>query len=306
MEDGSAAAKPETASLLRACIQVVRPHQWVKNIFILAPLFFSHQLLNWESLQASAQAFLFFSLLSSAVYILNDITDRKSDRLAPNKSKRPLANGTLSLTLALCLLTACLAAAALIGSLSDFAKDCLIWGGLYGLINIAYNAGMKQIPILEKFLVSSGYVIRILLGSAAIGQTPSFWILFTTASVSFLLVAGKRRDDLAMIEREGLPLSMRPVLAHYSRAFLDQVIMIAASVTIMTYLLFCMSDYAIHRYGESFAFSAVFVVFGVLRYVQITQLGRGADAPTTLVMQDGILRISILLWSGYVAYIAYG
>ncbi len=297
---------PRELGFLRGVVRLLRPHHWLKNVFVVAPLVFSMRLFEAEAIVATALAVGFFCLLSSAVYVVNDIADRKRDQIAPRKAHRPLVSGAVSLPVAWTLSVVLLIAAAALIVASPASRPLAVLGAVYLGINLGYSLGLKHVPLLELFIVASGYIIRLLVGSAVVQQTPSHWILVATGTVALLLVTGKRRADLIAIERDGLDTGQRPVLEHYSHGFLSQIITISASTTIVTYLLFVISDYAIARYGDMIVTSGIFVAFGVLRYVQITQSDSGADSPTTLVMSDGPLRTVILLWAFFIMAVAYG
>ena len=291
---------------LRLTVRLLRPGHWLKNVFVVAPLVFSKRLFEPEAVFATVLAVGFFCLLSSAVYVFNDISDRERDRITPHKAHRPLASGAVSLSAACTLAIALLIVATALIAVSPTSLPLAVLGAVYLAINLGYSLGLKHVPLLELFLVASGYLLRLLVGSAAVQQTPSHWVLVATGAVALLLVTGKRRADLIMLERDSLDTAQRLVFAHYNRSFLNQIITISASTTIVTYLLFVISDYAVARYGDMFAASAVFVTFGVLRYVQITQDGSSAKSPTLLVMSDGPLRTAILLWAVFIIAVAYG
>ncbi|MBI3419659.1 MAG: hypothetical protein HY053_05970, partial [Proteobacteria bacterium] len=151
-------------------------------------------------------------------------------------------------------------------------------------MNIAYSLVLKRVNLVEMFVVASGYVLRVLAGCAAIGAAPSPWILSATGILALLIVAGKRRSDPGQASR-------------YAVEYLDNIIAVLGAATIVTYLLFTASDYATQRYGQLVIATSVFVAYGVLRYMQLIQSGKGADEPTTLVLSDAGIRACVVLWA---------
>ena len=283
-------AKRSSAGALGAAIRLMRPEQWVKNGFVLVPLFFSGRV----DLPLVVQSFLgaaAFALLSSATYILNDLCDIEADKLHAKKKNRPLASGRVGLKTAVAM-----AAGLFLGSIAIVAAAGLpgriyLIGGVYAAINLAYSLGLKHVPVVELLMVSSGYILRLIAGSVIDGEALSSWIIVCTGLVSLMLVAGKRRADIAAIDQ-----AVRPSLKHYSVAYLDQVMTVLAAATFVTYLLFCLSDYAVARFGTDVTITSVFVLFGIFRFLQIVSVQSGGDSPTDMVLRDVALRTCILLW----------
>ncbi|HVY13062.1 MAG TPA: UbiA prenyltransferase family protein, partial [Alphaproteobacteria bacterium] len=250
---------------LKGAVLLLRPHHWIKNGFVLVPAFFGGQAHNTPlMLQALGAAFL-FCLVSSLIYVFNDLRDVEADRLHAKKKLRPLASGMVSSTTALVLMVALVGGmAALIWALQP-GRDFLAVLGLYIALNLAYSLGLKQLALAEIFLVSSGYILRLIAGAMIVNETLTHWIIACTGLVSLLLTVGKRRGD--MVQNNDVNNSRRS-LATYSIPYLDHVMTMLAACTIVTYLLFTMSDYAHKRFGEYVMLSAVFVLFGIMRYLQ--------------------------------------
>jgi 4-hydroxybenzoate polyprenyltransferase len=152
---------------------------------------------------------------------------------------------------------------------------------------------MKHVPVLELFMVASGFILRLLAGSIIVGETPSSWIVVCTGLVSLMLAVGKRRGDIANVLDE---TGRRRSLKHYTLAYLDQLMTVLATATFVTYLLFCISDYGMARFGTSVAVTSIFVLFGIFRFLQIIAVQAGGDSPTDIVLGDTPLRTAILLW----------
>jgi 4-hydroxybenzoate polyprenyltransferase len=269
-----------------AFLQLMRPRQWVKNFFVLAPLFFGLELFDAQSALRIGIAFIIFCLLASAMYVFNDLHDAEADKLHPKKRLRPIAAGAISQSQAMIIGIALLVAAVILAVLVDFSAKFYACLAIYTALSVLYSLGLKRVNLVEIFIVASGYVIRVLAGCAAIGAHPSVWILSATGVIALLIVAGKRRSEIEINPASTLA---------YSLSFLDSAIGILGAATIVTYLLFTTSDYATQRYGEHVIGTAVFVMYGVLRYVQLIKDGK-ADDPTTLVLKDNGIRLCLILW----------
>ncbi|MFZ2619454.1 MAG: decaprenyl-phosphate phosphoribosyltransferase [Alphaproteobacteria bacterium] len=295
---------PPNPPLLPALLRLMRPHQWVKNGFVLAPAFFSGQLGLPHVWMHSLLAVFTFCLLSSAIYVLNDWHDAPQDRLHPKKKLRPLAAGHVPPTQAALLLLALLVAVAGLGVLLDLPP--LGWGLLatYALVNVAYSFYLKQVPVLEWFVLSSGFVLRLMFGAAVLGVVLSPWIQLCTWLVAMMLVVGKRRGDLAADEKTAA--AKRPVLQHYTVFYLDAVNLILATATFTCFTLFCVSDYAVSRFGEPVLLAAPLVLFGLLDYLRLVHvLGKGDD-PTELVLKERSLQLCLLLFALLFGGLLYG
>ena len=277
-----------------AYVRLLRPQQWAKNAFVVAPLFFSLRLQEPGALRNTTLALLLFVLTSSLVYIFNDLRDIDADRAHSVKRGRPLASGAVSVRGAWVLGSALLA---LIGGLllvSGLGAGCMAALAVYVGVNVAYSLGLKQVPLLEMCMVASGFVVRLVAGCIAIGVEPTEWIVLNTALISLLLVVGKRRSDVVTqqaVHRHNA------VLKAYSPGALDMMMSVLASGTVMTYILFTVSAHAVNHFGARYLYiSSAFVVLGVLRYVQLAHDGQGTDDPSTLAVRDPLLRYCVLAW----------
>lgn len=280
------------SSRIAAAIALMRPKQWVKNGFVLVPMFFSGH--GDLPLAASALiAAISFCLLSSTIYILNDLCDLEDDKLHEKKRFRPLPSGRISVPAAIGLGAALLSTSIALPFLAGLPIGFFFLAALFAAMNLAYSLGMKHIPILELFILSSGYVLRLIAGSTIVGEPLSSWIVVCTGLVSMMLAVGKRRGDVAnALDQAG----RRRSLQHYTVPYLDQLTTLLAGATFVTYLLFCISDYAMQRFGADVTITSVFVLFGIFRFLQILTVESGGDSPTDIVVDDGPLRISIFMW----------
>ena len=280
------------SSLIAAAIALMRPKQWVKNGFILVPMFFS----GHSDLRLAASALIAaisFCLLSSTIYILNDLCDLEDDKLHEKKRFRPLPSGRISVPVAIVLGVALLSTSIALPLVAGLPIGFFFLAALFAAMNLAYSLGMKHIPILELFILSSGYVLRLIAGSTIVGEPLSSWIVVCTGLVAMMLAVGKRRGDVAnALDQSG----RRRSLQHYTVPYLDQLTTLLAGATFVTYLLFCISDYAMQRFGADVTITSVFVLFGIFRFLQILTVESGGDSPTDIVVDDGPLRISIFMW----------
>ena len=264
-------------------VNLLRIRQWAKNVFVLAPLFFASQLFNAPAMFRGISAFVIFCLVSSAVYIFNDWRDIEADRRHAKKWARPLASGVISVHMAFTLMALLLIAAAAIGFYTAMPSNFWIVVATYIVLNLMYSAGLKQISVLELFLVSSGFLLRLLAGGFAIDVELSSWIVAATFMVALLLATAKRRGDIA--QKNDVTVS-RKSLAKYNLAYLDAVLSTLVGATLVVYLLFCVSDHAAGRFGQLVLLTAVPVAFGLLRYLQLVMVGGDGDSPTDLVLGD--------------------
>jgi 4-hydroxybenzoate polyprenyltransferase len=296
-----APSKRSAMSQLAAAAALMRPEQWIKNGFILIPVFFSGRV-DWPIVGNALLGALAFSAFSSAIYIFNDICDVEDDKQHAKKRLRPLPSGQISVPAAIALAVALFAVSVAIVFAAGLPARLFLIGGIYAAINLAYSLGMKHVPVLELFMVAAGYILRLLAGSVIDAEALSPWIIVCTGLVSLMLVVGKRRGDVAnALDESGRRKSLR----HYTLAYLDQLTTILAAATFVTYLLFCISDYGMIRFGTNVPITAIFVLFGIFRFLQIVSVQAGGDSPTDLILRDGPLRTSILLWLLTFAVIIY-
>jgi 4-hydroxybenzoate polyprenyltransferase len=276
--------------------------QWTKNVFVLAPLLTGQKLFQIDAVWMSAWAVIVFSLSASFIYIVNDILDRQRDCLHPTKKSRPLAAGKVTPISAAALALLCLAAFFLSFVYSGLPSKVALVIALYAALNMAYCFGLKNVPILEFMIVASGYVLRVIAGCFAISVVPSMWLLATTASVALLIVVGKRRGEITDGE-QGMD---RPSLKLYTPEILDMMMTILTSITIATYMLFTMSDYAVERYQSHYLVAtSAFVVFGTFRYLLLVKTSNGHAAPTDFILSDPGILITVVLWALSLTVILY-
>ena len=273
--------------------KLLRVHQWLKNFFIFAPAFFADSLFNLFSLQNTFLAFLAFGLIASSVYIFNDIKDIESDKKHPTKRLRPIATGDVPVHAA-SVLGIILAASGLSLSISIHV-ECLYVLLTYLSLNIAYSHFLKRFAIVDVLIVSLGFILRLFMGAAALQMPLSKWIIVMTFLLAMFLALAKRRDDCRISKEQG-NIVMREALNGYSFQFIDISLAIMSSVLLVAYLLYCMSSDVIARLGENVYLTFLFVVIGILRYLQIIFVYGGGGSPTLVLIKDYFIKIIFICW----------
>jgi decaprenyl-phosphate phosphoribosyltransferase len=274
-------------------LELMRPRQWIKNGFVLAPLFFGADLLHRVQVLHALTAFVAFCLASSAVYIFNDWRDMEADRVHAKKKSRPLASGRISVTAAVAAMLMLLAGAVAVIVLAGLPPAFGLIVLVYLAINLGYSLGLKQVAVIELFLVSSGFILRLIGGGIALAVILSPWIVVATGAVALLLATGKRRGDIA---RRNDTQGARKSLAGYNLPFLDSVLSALTGTTLVVYLLFCVSDYAVGRYGTNVLITALPVAVGLMRYLQLIIVYEDGDSPSELVLRDRGLFASVMVF----------
>ncbi|HXQ40854.1 MAG TPA: UbiA prenyltransferase family protein [Candidatus Udaeobacter sp.] len=289
-------------SSLPPIVALLRPHQWIKNLFVAAPLFFTPSAVSVAAAVEVALGVLAFSALASAVYVVNDWRDREADRRHPVKQKRPLASGQVKLGTA-ALLAFCLALGAIMASVIWLPRGFLEVLLAYGALNLAYTFFLKRISIVDVLVIAIGFVLRIYAGGVLIHVTPTVWIVACTLLLALFLALAKRRDDLV----RGLDDDHRESLAGYNLPFLDTSLGVVLAALVVCYLLYTTQPGNMARLGSDKLFlTAPFVIAGVLRYLQITLVEHRSGSPTRLAISDPFLLISIFGWLATFAWLIYG
>lgn len=288
---------------MKAYVRLARPQQWIKNLFLFAPLIFSKHLLEGPFLLTELQGFVVFCLLSSAVYVLNDIADREADRQHPIKRDRPIASGLVrpgsaaAWAIGLLLISAALGW----GLPSKFHISAL----LYFLLNLAYSFWLKQLLLVDVFIIAAGFMLRVLAGAFVIGVEVSHWLVLCTLFVSVFLAISKRRAEI-ILNSATESFSTRPVLREYDVAFIDQIMTVAASGMAISYALYTVADRTVAMFGtENLIFSTVFVLFGIFRYLHLVRKHKSEDNPTTLLVSDPIMITNVFAWFATCVLIIY-
>lgn len=281
--------------------KLLRPHQWVKNGFIAAPLLFTPAAVSAQSVATVLVGVVSFCCLSSAVYIFNDYMDRETDRQHARKRLRPLAAGTVSVPVAFLLMAMLFAGggALALGLSLKFASIA----GIYLGLNLVYSVWLKHVSIIDLMLVAAGFVLRVEAGAALIGVEPSVWIIVMTGLLALFFILAKRRDDL--IKRLGD--DHRGSLEGYTKPFLDAMMGVILGALLVAYLIYTTDEQAMERLGtDNLVYTTPFVIAGIFRYLQITIVEERSGSPTTIVLTDPFLIVTFLGWLLTFVVLLYG
>jgi 4-hydroxybenzoate polyprenyltransferase len=285
-----------------ALIRLARPRQWVKNVFVVAPLFFTPSAANAHNLGVTAAAFLVFCLLASAIYVFNDWCDCEADRAHPSKCTRPLASGEVSRGIGL-LWAAILAAGGAALALGVLPPSAMALAGVYALMSAAYSIWLKHVAVLDVLIVAAGFVLRVDAGAAAIAIVPTPWIVICTFLLALFLALAKRRDDLV----KDMSGAHRPALAGYNQQFVDTALGVVLAALLVSYLIYTTDAAVMHKFGtDRLYLTAPFVAAGVLRYLQIALVEQRSGSPTDLAITDRFLILAVLGWIATFAVLLYG
>ena len=289
--------------MLKSLVILLRPQQWLKNLFVLAPAFFAGSFLIVDVLKGSLLTFLIFSAAASTVYIFNDWIDRQADSKHPEKKTRPIASGQISGKIALITGLLTLLMSMLIG-LSFLNFEVIAITGSYLVLNLAYTLILKNIAILDVSSIATGFVLRLFAGSEATGIELSSWIITLTFLLALFLALAKRRDDVIR-EQRGEERT-RTSIKGYNLRFLDQTMTVMGAVVIVAYLQYChAADRTIQITSSRLYLSAAFVVIGLLRYMQLALVEERTGNPTRILIEDRFTQINLLVWGGFFAWMLY-
>ena len=274
-------------------LKLLRPKDWAKNLFLFLPLFFGREISDIHKVIAVALGFIAFSSIASSIYIINDYRDREDDRKHPVKCKRPLASGAVSPTAGL-VIAALLIIAGF--TLAWFIRDKFVFVlAIYFLINLGYSLGLKAIPILDLMLLATGFVLRIKAGSVIAYVPLSEWIVIMVFLLAIFMAIGKRRDDVLLKLSTGT--DMRKSVKGYNLEFLNVLLALVCAVIIVSYLMYCMSPATIQFLGTyRLYYTCVFVMAGIIRYLQIIYVSADAGSPTKILYKDRFIQVTLLLW----------
>jgi 4-hydroxybenzoate polyprenyltransferase len=276
-------------SLLVQLVKLARPWHWIKNGFVVAPVPFALAVGAELDPTVFALGLLGFSLVNSAAYAFNDVRDAEADRHSPTKRGRPVASGAVSPTLAL-LLAATLAVVGLALCLLTGVRAAVAFSLIYLGTNLVYSLGAKNLPVVDVFLLASGFLIRVILGCALVDAAPSNWLLLCSSALALFIAFGKRRADLVA----GLTSEHRASLAGYTRAFLDSALGITAGIAMFAYALYSQESPAFVEGRELVGLP--FVAFGILHYLRVA-IGEGlGGSPVEMAYRSRSLQISVLGW----------
>jgi 4-hydroxybenzoate polyprenyltransferase len=300
--EAKAGLRSQKKGVLNLLIVAMRSHQWVKNLFIFAPLLFGRKLTDLAAVGAALAAFCVFCLLSSALYIFNDWLDADEDRAHPEKRNRPVSSGELPVSTAL-LFSAALAAAAF--SLAWWlGTSFAAIAGLYFVLIIAYCLSLKRLIVLDCIVIGSGFVLRVIGGAVAISVVPTHWLIACAFLLALFLAFSKRRQELLTLSDNAV--EHRKVLGQYSVAYLEHVNIILIGAVIVSYALYTVAPETVERFGtDTLIYGTVFVIYGMLRYLALINHPENGGNPSKMLLKDRPLLITVAAWSLYNAIVIY-
>lgn len=279
-------------------LRALRPGQWVKNLFVLAPLLFGKAVLRPEATLRTLVAFAAFCAVASALYLVNDVLDRERDRDHPLKRYRPIASEAVSVGTA--LVTSAVLLAAGTALLVARAPEALTATLVYAAVTALYSLVLKSVPLLDVFVISSGFVLRVLAGSAAARVAPSHWLLLCTFFLALFLALSKRRGELVLRGSAG-----RPSLEAVPERLLESFENVALGTTVVAYALYTVAPETVAWFGtDRLLVTVPFVVFGLFRWRLLEVRGGGEDASTDLFTDRGLL-LTVVLWGATCAALIY-
>jgi decaprenyl-phosphate phosphoribosyltransferase len=289
-------------TIIRNFLALIRSHQYVKNLFIFLPLFFVGQFSNSTLLLNGFIAFVAFSFAASSIYILNDFLDIEEDRKHPKKKHRPLASGLISTKAAFFIMGLLFfTGTVLMGMLSLKALFVLL---TYITLNIGYCFYLKHIAIVDITIIAIGFILRLFVGSFVTDVTLSSWIVIMTFLLALFLAIAKRRDDVLHFIKTGT--KMRKVIDGYNLQFIDSSMTIMAAVVIVSYILYTTSVQVEERVQSEYLYvTSLFVLLGVLRYLQISIVENNSGSPTKIILKDKFIILTLLSWVLSFVFIIY-
>jgi 4-hydroxybenzoate polyprenyltransferase len=300
--EGVQIAKSKSSSLPRLLVTAMRPHQWVKNLFVFAPLLFGMKLGEPQAVLRALLACLCFCLLSSGLYLVNDLVDAEVDRSHPEKRFRPIASGALTfgaaLTLAIVLFALAFGMAFALGPKFGFLAVT------YFVLILGYCLAFKQALVLDGMLIAAGFVLRVVGGAIAVGVTPTHWLIVCAFLLALFLAYSKRRQELLILLDEAA--QHRRVLGQYTVSFLDQANNILLGATTVCYALYTVAPETVERFGtDKLIYGTVFVIYGLLRYLALLQNTENGGNPSKMLVRDKPLLLAIVGWATYNFLVIY-
>ena len=285
--------------VIRAVLKLLRIKHWIKNGFVLAPLVFSLEFLHPESLIKAVVAFFSFCLMSSTVYVINDIIDRDRDRNHPKKKHRPIAAGRVSPGAAFVIAGTLLVCSVMLALVVHSSSLFIL--AIYLALNLLYSFVLKHMVIIDVIGIAMGFILRITMGAVAISVELSSWIIVTTFFISFFFGATKRYNELSTIDGSD---DNRPVLGSYNIKFLNHLIIISLTLTIISYSLYTIDLVTVEKFrSRHLLYTIPFVVYGVFRYLYLVYVDGKGDDPAEIVLQDVPIIVDVILWLCAVVFI---
>jgi 4-hydroxybenzoate polyprenyltransferase len=275
----------------------LRPKQWVKNVFIFAPMIFSLHIFQIDYLWRSLLAFLLFSLVTGAMYVFNDILDREKDRLHPEKKARPVASGRLAVRVA--LPAAVVTIVGVMAAIFLFNREFFLIAAFYVAMNVSYSLLLKSVVIIDIMVIAMGFVLRVMIGGAVNRLLLSPWILISTFLLAIFLALIKRRQEL--LKMQGLKNGdvTRKTLLNYTVGLLDQMISIATATTLIAYIMYVLSPEVQQKFHTPRLYYTIpFVIFGIFRYLFLAYSKGEGESPSDVIYTDLPFTLNLVFWVG--------
>ena len=296
---------------IKALVLALRPHQWVKNVFVFAALVFARGTRGglfegrMDDVRRTLYAFAAFCIGASAIYLVNDVMDIESDRKHPSKRKRPIAAGQVSVPVALSMSAACVALALWLAyeAGGEPVRVLPVVAG-YMTLNLLYSTRLKHVVLVDAFCIAAGFLLRVIAGALAVPTVISHWLLLCTMFLALFLALCKRKAEMDLLgDGRG---EHRAILLEYNAAFLDQMVTVLAACTIVTYTMYTVSEETTAKFGgDQLVWTVPFVVFGLARYLLLVQTQKGGGSPTKVLLGGDLLfALNTIGWIATVAWIA--
>lgn len=281
---------------MKHIISLIRPHHWIKNLFVFLPMFFGGALTDTDAILGSLAAFFAYSFAASSIYCYNDILDVEDDRRHSVKCRRPIASGAISILKGYIIMAVMILLSALsVLLLGDRAALLAVVMSVYFVLNIAYCLLLKHFAVVDVVVLSFGFVLRILAGSAATGIIASHWLVLMTFLLALFLSFAKRRDDVVRMMKTGE--APRHNTKRYNMTFINQAITVTAAVTLVCYVMYTISPEVAARTNFRYGYlTTILVILGLLRYMQLTSVDQKSGDPIKLLYSDRFLQIVVMLW----------
>jgi 4-hydroxybenzoate polyprenyltransferase len=301
-DPGTLTAAVPGSSLVVNLIRCLRPGQWTKNLLVFAGLLFGHRLLEPVAVAQASAAFVIFCALSGAVYLINDIADRDSDRRHPVKAQRPIAAGLVPVSTAtvaaIVLIVAALVASTVLGKLFTLTAFA------YVALQLLYSGPLKHIVIIDVLTLAIGFVLRAVAGAVAVSVEISHWLLVCTILLALFIALAKRRHEIVLLA--GDAPTHRPILGEYSPYLLDQMIAVVTASTLIAYIFYTVSPETQAKFGTPWlGLTIPFPLYGIFRYLYLVHRREGGGSPSELLLTDRPLLLCVALWAASVAVIIY-
>lgn len=282
---------------MKKYLRLIRPQHWIKNVFVLVPMFFGGVLFDLTAIESGLLVFMAFSFIASSIYCYNDIVDADADRHHPVKCRRPIASGEVSVSHAYLLMAvmAVLSATMIMLLPSSERMGTAVVVAIYYVLNLAYCSKLKQYAVLDVCIVAFGFVLRIVAGGVAEEVALSQWIVLMTFLLTLFLSFAKRRDDVLRMNETGE--APRHNTIRYNLTFINQTITITASVTLVCYIMYTVSPEVEEHFKSQYLYlTSVFVLLGLLRYIQIAVVDKKSGDPVKVVLTDRFSQLIVAAW----------